>query len=139
MLGGESDDVGSGLGRGVGGYARRDALLRKGVAAFGEHSARGLKLTVDAQEPSEYELARRPSSKRLGDREEVVEPARVGCDDHDCSRSRRRGRLLRGQSRVLAKDRLLELVEGRARLDAELVDEQPPRLAIDLERLDLAT
>ena len=39
----------------------------------------------------------------------------------------------------MAKDRLLELLQGRARLDAKLVDEQPPRLAIDLERLDLAT
>ena len=38
----------------------------------------------------------------------------------------------------MAEDRLLELVEGRARLDAELVDEQPPGLAVDLERLDLA-
>ena len=39
----------------------------------------------------------------------------------------------------MTKDRLLELLQGWARLDAELVDEQPPRLAIDLERLDLAT
>ena len=109
------------------------------VSAFGERGARGRKLTVVAQEPGQDELARRPSSERLGDREEVVEPLRVGCDDHDRSRSRRRGRLLRGQGRVMAKDRLLELLQGRARLDAELVDEQPPRLAIDLERLDLAT
>ena len=114
-------------------------MLREGVSAFGERGARGRKLTVVAQEPSQDELARGPSSERLGDREEVVEPLRVGCDDHDRSLSRRRGRLLRGQGRVLAKDRLLELVQGRARLDAELVDEQPPRLAIDLERLDLAT
>ena len=53
--------------------------------------------------------------------------------------SRRRGTLVRRQSRVLAKDRLLELVQRRARLDAELVDEQPARLAIDLERLGLST
>ena len=37
----------------------------------------------------------------------------------------------------MPQDRLLELVQRRARLDPELVDEQPPRLAIDLERLDL--
>ena len=43
------------------------------------------------------------------------------------------------QGRVMAKDRLLELLQSRARLDAELVDEQLPRLAIELERLDLAT
>ena len=44
---------------------------------------------------------------------------------------------LRCQGRVLAQNRLLELVQGRARLDAELVDEQPPRLPIDLEGLGL--
>ena len=43
------------------------------------------------------------------------------------------------ESRVLSEDRLLELLEGRARLDPELVDEQPPGLAVDLERLGLAT
>ncbi len=37
----------------------------------------------------------------------------------------------------MAKDRLLELLQGRAWLDAELVDQQPPGLAVDLERIDL--
>ena len=111
----------------------RDATpcSRESVSAFGERGARGRKLTVVAQEPSQDELARRPSGERLGDREEVVESLRIGCDDHDRSLSRRRGRLLRGQRRVMAKDRLLELLQGRARLDAELVDEQPPCLAIE--------
>ena len=114
-------------------------MLRERVSVLGERGARGRKLTVVAQEPSQDELARGSSSERLGDREQVVEPLRVGCDDQDRSLSRRRGRPLRGQGRVMAKDRLLELVQGRARLDAELLDEQPPRLAIDLERLGLAT
>src|SRR6476659_1504301 len=39
----------------------------------------------------------------------------------------------------MPKDRLLELVQSRAWLDAKLIDEQPPGLAIDLERLCLAT
>ena len=139
VLGGESHGVRAWLARGVGGYAGRDALLRERVSAFGERGARGRKLAVIAQEPSQDELARGPSSERLGDRKEVIEALRVGCDDQDRALSRRRGRRLRGQVRIMAKDRLLELLQGRARLDAELLDEQPPRLAIDLERLDLAT
>ena len=139
MLGGESHDVRSWLARRVGGDARRDASLGESVSAFGERGARGRELTVVAQEPGEDDLARRPPGERFGDRQEVVEPARVGRDDHDRSLSRRRERLLRGQSRVMPEDRLLELVQGRTRLDAELVDEQPPRLAVDLERIDLPT
>ena len=42
-----------------------------------------------------------------------------------------------GQFGVLVEDRPLELLKGRARLDAQLVDEQTPRLPIDLERLRL--
>ncbi len=37
----------------------------------------------------------------------------------------------------MPQDRLLELLQRRARLEPKLVDEQTPRLAIDLERLDL--
>ena len=121
------------LARGVGGYAGCDALLRERVSAFGERGARGRELTVVAQEPSQDELARRPSGERLGDREEVVEPLRVGRDDHDRSLSRRRGRLLRGQGRVMAKDRLLELAAGpgsarcRARRRAAAASRDRPR------------
>ena len=110
------------------------ASRRSESAAFAAASS-----ASSRKRPSQDELARGPSGERLGDREKVVEPLRVGRDDHDCPLSRRRGRLLRRQGRVMAKDRLLELLQGRARLDAELVDEQPPRLAIDLERLGLAT
>ena len=76
VLGGESHGVRSRLARGVGGYAGRDALLARGVSAFGERGARGRELTVVAQEPSQDELARGPPGERLGDREEVVERAR---------------------------------------------------------------
>ena len=139
VLGGEPHGVHAWLARGVDGDAGRDALLRERVSALGERGARGRKLAIVAQEPSQDELARGPSSERLGDHKQVVEALRVGRDDQDRALSRRRGRLLRGQLRILAKDRLLELVQGRARLDAELVDEQPPCLAIDLECLGLAT
>ena len=106
---------------------------------FRQRGARGGKLTIVAQEPSQDELAGRSSSERFCDRKEVVEPLRVGYDDHDRSLSRCRRLCLRPQARVLGKNRLLELLQGRARLDPELFDEQPPCLAIDLERLGLAT
>src|SRR5205823_2074697 len=44
-------------------------------------------------------------------------------------------RLERG---VLAQNRLLELLQRLARLDPQLLDERPPRLAVDLERFSLA-
>jgi len=123
VLGGEPHGVRAWLARGVGGYAGRHSLLRESVSAFGERGARGRQLTVVAQESNQDDLARGPLGERRGDREEVVKPPRVGCENHDRSLSRRRGCLLQGQGRVMAKDRLLELVQGRARLDAELVDQ----------------
>ena len=38
---------------------------------------------------------------------------------------------------ILSEDRLLEVLQGAARLDAELLDEHPPRLGVDLQRLGL--
>ena len=38
---------------------------------------------------------------------------------------------------ILAQDRLLQLAQRLPRLDAELLDEAPPRLAVDSERLGL--
>ena len=113
-------------------------MLRENISAFGERGVRCRELVGAADETSKNELACRPSGERLGDREKVVEASRVGCDDDDCSPSRRRRRFLQSQRGVMAKDRLLELLQGRAWFDAELVDEQLPRLAIDLERLHLA-
>ena len=106
---------------------------------LGEPGARSRKLLVVWQEPDQDQLADWPSGERLGNREEVAEPPRLGRDDHDRSPARRGRRRLRAQGRVLAKDRLLELVQGRARFDAELVDEELSRFAIDLERFDLTT
>ena len=41
------------------------------------------------------------------------------------------------ERRVLDQDRALQLLQGRARLDPELVDEQPARLLVHLQRLRL--
>ena len=43
-----------------------------------------------------------------------------------------------GERRVVAEDRPLELLQLRARLDSELVDEHRSRFAVSLERLRLA-
>ena len=39
--------------------------------------------------------------------------------------------------RVVAQHRAVELLERGARLDAELIDELPPRVVVDLQRLGL--
>jgi len=44
----------------------------------------------------------------------------------------------RRQRRLLPQDRALELLEVRARLEAELLDENPARVAVSLERVSLS-
>lgn len=96
-------------------------------------------LAVVSQQAGENELVRGPSRKWLRDGEQSTEPIGVARHDHDQALSRPRGTILRRQRRFLAKDRLLELLQGRAGLDAQLVDEQTARVPIDLERLGLST
>jgi hypothetical protein len=127
------------LGGSVRGDAGRHAALDETAASIGELRRCTCEVAVVAQEASENELARRPPSERLGDCEQVVERGRVACDDHDRALPRRQRICLRGQLRALLEDRLLELVEGRARLDAQLVPQQTPRLAIDLQPVCLAS
>ena len=86
---------------------------------------------------------------RTGQRHEpdlaAPEQSRDGRDLEPPSDQRRRGRgkqrrrraagLGRGKGRVMAEDRALQLAEPAARLDAELVDQHPPRGVIRLECL----
>ena len=69
--------------------------------------------------------------------EQTIDRPGSAWDGQDCSPSRHGRRLVRAEGRVLAEDRLLELAQGRARLDAELVDEQAARVAIDPEGFGL--
>ena len=103
----------------------------------GERGARGREIVVGSQEARENDLARRPSRERRGDSEQGAETSHVARDDHDRPLPLLVGPALRCQGRVLAENRLLEGLQGRARLDAQLVDEQPSRLPIDLEGLGL--
>jgi hypothetical protein len=140
VLFGEPDGVGSRFECGKGRDTRRHASLGEPVSMFGECSVHVRQLAVVSQQASENELARGPSRERLGDCEQSAKPLGFARYDHDQALPRRpRGTVVRGEDRILAKDRLLELVEGRARLDAQLVDEQTARLPIDLERIGLST
>ena len=76
------------------------------------------------------------------------ERLRVGADhDRDLAGEQRRGHLLEvldlgdraavDRERLLAEDRRVHAAQQRARLEAELLDEQLPSLAVDLERLRL--
>ena len=47
------------------------------------------------------------------------------------------GALRRREGRVVAEDRLLQPLQRLARIDAEVVDERPPRLGVCVERLGL--
>lgn len=61
----------------------------------------------------------------------------LGGDDL-CRGERLDGNGLRGaDARILTEDRLLELLECGARIDAELVEKRVPGVPIDLERLRL--
>ena len=90
-----------------------------------------------AQEPRQDELALGPSGERRREREEIVEPLGSVAATMIARGRGTSGHLARRQRGVVTEDRLLELTQGRARLDAELFDEQAPGLAIDLERFGL--
>ena len=93
VLDGQPHSIDTWLARRIRGYAGLDASLRESVSALGQRGVRGRQLSVVAHEPSQDELARRPPRQWLRDREQVVEPARVGRDDHDRPQARRRGLL----------------------------------------------
>ena len=93
-------------------------------------------------EPGQDQDARRVSHERLGHREQRVDARLVRDGDEN--------RPLRGlldervpavdiQRRVLPQDRPLQLLERRARLDPELVDEGPARVLVGVQSLGLPT
>ena len=137
MLTGEAGRVGSRLVGGVRGDAGRHASFGEGIAALGKLRVRGREIGAVSQKTDEDELTHRAPGERLGDREQVAEAAGVSGNHHDRALPRC-GTESRNQCGLLPQDRLFEFLERRARLDAELVDEQAPRLAVDSQRLHLA-
>jgi hypothetical protein len=94
-------------------------------------------------DPGEDESAWRLSDQRLRDREERVDAQLVEHRDENrplgCLTGGPRDLPRRVQSRILAEDRPLELLQSRAGLDPQLVDERSARVLVGVERLGLAT
>src|SRR5207244_104819 len=86
-----------------------------------------------AGEVDEQELTR---VARERERRDELEEAGVRADDRSARPRPERAGLF--ERRVVAEDRALELLELRARLDPELVHEQPATLAVARERVGLA-
>ncbi len=116
-------------------FERRPALFEPG--------RRGPKLGCVRHEPGQDQDARRVSHERLGHREQRVDARLVRDGDEnrplrdlpDTGGCRR----FDIQRRVLPKDRPLQLLERRARIDPELVDEGPARILVGVQGLRLPT
>ena len=88
------------------------------------------------EQPGEDHLARLLPGERLRDREQRLR--RPVAQPRDEDRALRSRRLRELERRILAQDRALELLQRRARLDPELVDEHASRGLVGGQRLGLA-
>src|SRR5439155_8660982 len=82
-------------------------------------------------------MADGPARQRLGQREQRLERTLTVSDHED--RALRRSAAFELQGRILPQNRALELLERRARVDAQLVDERPARILVCLERFGLSS
>ena len=120
---------------------RREADEQRAVAEL------GLELVRDRQPDSRLARASRAGegdepralvAEQRADRREL-EPAADERRGGHRQRLRRAGRRFRsGEARVLPEDRPLQLLQGRARIEAEILGEGFARVAVDLERVRLA-
>ena len=103
----------------------------------------GAELGVAGGQLRQDQLARRPSCQRRSDRDEGVQAGSRARHEHDRARRDRYGgrALLRRelQRRILSEDGPLELLQRRARLDPQLLDERAARRAVRVERFGLPT
>ena len=137
LLDGEADEVVGGSRRDEGRRPRRDSTGDQRRAAFLNRDGRGAELSRFADEPGQDQLLRRMTRKRLSEREQCVEATLAARRDQNRPLEHRRA--YERELGILSKDRLLELLQGRARLDPEPVDERAPGRLIRLERLGLPT
>ena len=99
-----------------------------------DRGGRGRQLVLSCNEPCHDELG--PHEGRDFDERPDAIVARRRDEDHAGARLRRRGsELERG---VVREDRPLERLQRRGRVEPEGLDEEPPRRAVDLERLRLS-
>ena len=104
-------------------------MLLQALGGGGEPGAIG-------EQPGDDHLARFLPGERLSDREQRLR-GRVA-QPRDQNRALRSRRLCELERRVLAQDRALELLQRRARLDSQLVDERAPGGLVGGQRLGLA-
>ena len=104
-------------------------MLLQALGGGGEPAAIG-------EQPGDDHLARFLPGERLRDREQRFR-GRVA-QPRDQNRALRSRRLCELERRVLAQDRALELLQRRARLDSQLVDERAPGGLVGGQRLGLA-
>ena len=142
-LGGEPSELLTRRRRRERGRSGHDTARFECRPAFFEPGRRGPKLGCVRHEPGQDHDARRVSHERLGHREQRVDARLVR--DSDENRPLRDlpdtcgCRRFEIQRRVLPKDRPLQLLERRARVDPELVDERPARILVGVKRLRLPT
>ena len=142
-LGGKPSQLSAGCRRGERRRTGNDAAFPERRPVVLEPGRHGPKLGRLRHEPRQDHDAMRVSHERLGDREQRVD-VRVVRDGHEdrslgdpldvdgCARTE-------VQRRVLLKDRSLQLVERRARLDPEPVHERAARVLVDVQGLRLPT
>src|SRR5262249_48741650 len=137
LFGREQSCFGAGFRRGVGSDPARESTTEDRVAALPQRGRRRRQVASVGGEAHEDQLASGAGSKRLREGEELVEPSVVvGEDENRAQRVRLPGPVL--EVAILAEDRLLELTQGRRRLDSQLVHERLTRAPVDVERLGLA-
>src|SRR5207253_1477999 len=123
-LGRQPEEVGGRILRGEARDARFDALVEQSAAQFLERRRALAQFARLLRDVDEDEL---PSFAAQG----CHELAQPGADAEDRSAGRPCTRQF--ELRVVAENRALELLQRRTRLDSQLVDEQPSRVAIRLE------
>ena len=101
-----------------------------------EPGAGGAKLGWVRHEPGQDDDARRVAHEPLGHRDQRVGARLVGDRDEN-RRNSRRCRRVEVERRIVPEDGALDLLELGARFDSELVDENPARALIRVERLRL--
>ena len=133
LLGGDPDEVVRRRGRDERRRPRRDRAGEERRAALFERGKGRRELAGRADEAGHDQLLRRAPRERLREREQRIEELVAARRDENRGRKHRKREL-----RVLAQDRPLELLQGRGRLDPELLDERAPAVTVGLERLGLS-
>src|SRR5262245_21623457 len=106
-------------------------------ASLVEERSRPTEVVVVGDDRGDDQLTRGASRQRPGNTQQTVRAVSAERDDDDRPRGRRQRS--KPERRIVSKDRALDFLEHRARLEPELVDEALPRSPVGVERLGLAS